>query len=202
MRQAEPEAVRRRDDAFIIERSQREPEQFEVLFDRHAPRIHRYVARRVGREVADDVVAETFLVAFAKRRQYHAAYRDAAPWLYGIATNLIGQHRRDEARQFRIRQAALPDLNVPGHAERVAADVTAGSVRDLLAAALAGLADGDRDVIVLIAWEQLTYDETARALNIPVGTVRSRLNRARTRLRPALAGTGHLETFEEILSNE
>jgi RNA polymerase sigma factor (sigma-70 family) len=190
------------DDAAIIELSWREPERFAVLFDRHAPRIHRYAARRIGREAADDLVAETFLAAFAKRRRYDSAYRDAGPWLYGIATNLVGQHRRDEARQFRIRQAAIPDLDVPGHDERVAADVTASSVHGLLAAALAGLAGGDRDVVVLIAWEQLTYEETARALAIPVGTVRSRLNRARASLRHALAGTDRSDTFEEILSNE
>jgi RNA polymerase sigma factor (sigma-70 family) len=189
-------------DAVCIERSWREPEQFAVLFDRHAPRIHRYVARRVGPGMADDLVAETFLAAFSKRRRYDTAYPDAGPWLYGIATNLIGQHRRDEARQFRIRQAVIPELDPPGHAERVAADVTAGSVRDLLAAALSGLADGDRDVVVLIAWEQLTYEETARALDIPVGTVRSRLNRARAQLRRALSETDRDETFEEILTNE
>jgi RNA polymerase sigma factor (sigma-70 family) len=190
------------DDAAIIERSWQEPERFALLFDRHAPRIHRYFARRVGREAADDLVAETFLAAFAKRRGYFTAYRDAGPWLYGIATNLVGQHRRDEVRQFRIRQAAWPELAEPGHAERVTADVTARSVRQQLAAALAQLADGDRDVLVLIAWEQLSYNETARALAIPVGTVRSRLNRARTRLRATLAAAGHADTFEEILANE
>ena len=80
--------------------------------------------------------------------------------------------------------------------------MTAGSVGALLGAALADLSAGDRDVVVLIAWEQLTYEETARALGIPVGTVRSRLNRARARLRRVLAGTSRTETFEEILSNE
>jgi RNA polymerase sigma factor (sigma-70 family) len=189
------------DDATIIERSWHEPERFALLFDRHAARIHRYVARRVGREVADDLVAETFLAAFAKRRGYFTAYRDAGPWLYGIATNLVGQHRREEVRQFRIRQAAWPELAEPGHDERVVADVTARSVRHQLAAALAELSDGDRDVVVLIAWEQLSYTETARALAIPVGTVRSRLNRARARLRATLAA-GPTDTFEEILANE
>lgn len=190
------------DDASVIERSWHEPERFALLFDRHAARIHRYVARRVGREVADDIVAETFLAAFAKRRGYLTAHRDAGPWLYGIATNLVGQHRREEVRQFRIRQAAWPDLAEPGHADRVTADVTARSVRRQLAAALAELADGDRDVLLLIAWEQLTYTETARALDIPVGTVRSRLNRARARLRATLAAAGPADTFEEILTND
>jgi RNA polymerase sigma-70 factor (ECF subfamily) len=143
MKPAELLAEELDDDSVIVERSWREPEQFAVLFDRHAPRIHRYVARRIGRQVADDVVAETFLAAFAKRRQYCTGYRDAGPWLYGIATNLIGQHRRDEVRQFRTRRAALADLDVPGPADRVSADLTARSVRSLLAAALAELTAGD-----------------------------------------------------------
>jgi RNA polymerase sigma factor (sigma-70 family) len=190
------------DDAAVIERSWQEPEQFAVLFDRYAPLIHRYVNRRAGRQAADDLVAETFLAAFGKRRRYDLSYPDARPWLYGMATNLIGQHRREEIRQYRIRRAAVPEIDVPGHAERIAADVTAQSTRDLLNEALAGLAEGDRDVIVLIAWEQLTYDEAARALEIPVGTVRSRLNRARTKLRQALAAAGSVDTIKEILSND
>lgn len=190
------------EDAVIIERSWAEPEQFAMLFDRHAARIHRYIARRAGREVADDLVADTFLAAFAKRRSYQTTHRDALPWLYGIATRLIGQHRRDEMRRLRIRRAVLPEPDLPGHADRVAAEVTASSVHGLLAAALAGLPDGDRDVLLLIAWEQLSYTETAQALGIPAGTVRSRLNRARAKLRPALAAAGHAETVEEILNND
>src|ERR1035438_10013038 len=79
------------------------------------------LARRAGPQVADDLVAETFLAAFAKRDRYDLGHADARPWLYGIATNLVGQHRRDEARQYRIRQAAAAEPAVPGHAERVAA---------------------------------------------------------------------------------
>ena len=104
------------DDAAVIESSRREPELFAVLFDRHAPHIHRYLARRAGRQIADDLVAETFLAAFAKRDRYDLRYSDARPWLYGIATNLVGQHRRDEVRQYRIGQAATAEPEVPGHA--------------------------------------------------------------------------------------
>jgi RNA polymerase sigma factor (sigma-70 family) len=202
MRVAERDAAAVADDAEIIGRSCAEAEQFAALFDRHAPLIHRYAARRVGREAADDLVAETFLAAFGKRRQYDRRYPDARPWLYGIATNLVGQHRREEIRQYRIRQAALPDLDLPGHAERVAAEQTARGVRGILLAALAALPDGDRDVLVLIAWEQLTYEETAWALGIPVGTVRSRLSRARDRLRAALAAAVPADTIKEILRSE
>jgi RNA polymerase sigma factor (sigma-70 family) len=189
-------------DAEVIERSWAEPEQFAVLFDRHAPLIYRYAARRIGAEAADDLVAETFLAAFGKRRRYDTSYPDARPWLYGIATNLVGQHRREELRQYRIRRTALPELDAPGHAERVAASVTAHGMRSQLTAALAGLPDGERDVLILIAWEQLSYVEAARALGIPLGTVRSRLNRARARLRGALAAAGSSETIKEILDNE
>jgi RNA polymerase sigma factor (sigma-70 family) len=190
------------DDAAVIESSWREPERFAILFDRHAPYIHRYLARRTGREVADDLVAETFLAAFVKRDRYDLSHADARPWLYGIATNLVGQHRRDEARQYRIRQAAAAEPETAGHAERVAADVTAQALRPVLGAALAALPDGDRDVLLLVAWEQLTYQEVSRALAIPVGTVRSRLHRARAKVRQALAGTDAAATYEELTTNE
>ena len=190
------------DDAAVIESSWLEPERFAVLFDRHAPHIHRYLARRAGRQVADDLVAETFLTAFAKRDRYDLGYSDARPWLYGIATNLVGQQRRDEARQYRIRQTAAAEPGVPGHAEQVAADVTAQAMRTLLDTALAALSAGDRDVLLLIAWEQLTYQEVSRALAIPAGTVRSRLHRARTKVRQVLAGTDAAATYEELTTNE
>ena len=189
-------------DAAVIEGSRREPERFAVLFDRHAPHIYRYLARRAGPGVADDLVAETFLAAFAKRDRYDLGHPDARPWLYGIATNLVNQQRRDEVRQYRIKQASTAEPEVPGPAERVAADVTAQAMRPLLTAALAALAAGDRDVLLLIAWEQLTYQEVARALGIPVGTVRSRLHRARAKVREVLAGTEAGATYEELTSNE
>jgi RNA polymerase sigma factor (sigma-70 family) len=190
------------DDAAVIEASRREPEQFALLFDKHAPHLYRYLARRADRQVADDLVAETFLAAFAKRDRYDLSYADARPWLYGIATNLINQHHREEARQDRIRQAAAAEPQVPGHADRVAADVTAQAMRSLLDEALTALQAGDRDVLLLIAWEQLTYQEVSRALAIPVGTVRSRLHRARAKLRQVLAGTDAAATYEELTTNE
>ena len=193
----------RADDAAVIEASKADPEAFAELFDRHAQMIHRYIARRIGPQIAEDVVAETFLVAFRRRDRYEPAQADARPWLYGIATHLISQHRRDESRQLRLHQVARPTPSVePGHEVRVAGDVTAETVRGALVAALDELPDLERDVLLLIAWEQLSYAETASALGVPVGTVRSRLNRARHRVREALAATGLSATFREILSNE
>jgi RNA polymerase sigma-70 factor (ECF subfamily) len=176
-------------DAAIIERSLRHPEGFAEIFDRHAPHIQRYLARRLGRQSADDLVAETFLIAFDKRSRYQLERHDARPWLYGIATTLVGKHRREEVREYRLRNAIgaiVPAPDADGHADVVAARVTAQAMHRLLAAALADLNAGDRDVLLLIAWEGLAYDEVANALTIPVGTVRSRLNRARRLVRAAL----------------
>jgi RNA polymerase sigma factor (sigma-70 family) len=173
-------------DAEIITASVEQAERFAELFDRHAGRIHRYVARRLGPDAAGDLVGETFLVAFAKRHRYDPAVADARPWLYGIATNLVGQHRRDEVRRYRLQLALPPASTVDGPADRVAAHVSAQAVRRPLAGAVAALTPGDRDVLLLIAWEQFSYDEVAAALGIPVGTVRSRLHRARRQVRAAL----------------
>lgn len=190
------------DDAEVITASLAEPGRFAVLFDRHAPHIHRYLARRVGPQVAEDLLAETFLVAFGKRAAYDPAFRDARGWLYGIATHLVGQHRREEIRRFRLSQAAGPDVDQNDYSERSVVRLTARSVRSVLVAALAELAEPDRDVLLLFAWEQLSYEEVARALGIPVGTVRSRLHRARAKIRQALAGTPAAATYEELQSNE
>lgn len=186
-------------DAEVIAASCRDPEQFAAVFDRHAPHIHRYLARRAGPQPADDLVAETFLAAFAQRRSYDPGYLDARPWLYGIATNILGSFHREEIRRFRLSQAARPDRQeIPDYSERTVASLVAESARPQLVAALAGLSGGDRDVLLLIAWEDLSYQEVSRALSIPIGTVRSRLHRARTQLRQVLADID----YREILTNE
>ena len=177
------------DDAGIIAASLRHPERFAAVFDRHAPTIHRYLARRLGGQVADDLLGETFLIAFGGRGRYDPAFPDARPWLYGIATNLAGRRRREEAREYRLRAALGPPAEQACHAEQVAAQVTAQAQNARLAAALAALSPGDRDVLLLIAWESLSYEEVAAALGIPVGTVRSRLNRARKKVRAQLGHT-------------
>ena len=178
----------------VIAASLSEPELFAAVFDRHAPQIHRYLARRLTGDAADDLVGETFLTAFRRRGTFTTAGGSALPWLYGIATHLIAEHRRQAARVIPLRALAVDDF---GHADRVAADVSAGAMRDTLLAGLAGLADGDRDVLLLIAQEELTYDQVAAALDIPVGTVRSRLHRARRALRAALGDTNPLHVTEE-----
>ncbi|SBT67748.1 RNA polymerase sigma-70 factor, ECF subfamily [Micromonospora sediminicola] len=187
-------------DAAVIARSVREPESFGAIFDRHAPHIHRYLARRLGATAADDLVGETFLAAFRRRDRYDTDCPNARPWLYGIATNLVAQQRRTEEREYRLWQVYPPASADASPADRIAVEVSARSLRRRLLDALAALADGDRDVLLLVAWEDLTYEEVATALAIPVGTVRSRLHRARRLLRDRLGGDP-ADTIEEVLSN-
>jgi RNA polymerase sigma-70 factor, ECF subfamily len=130
------------DDATVIERSWHEPERFAELYDRHAAAIHRYVSRRLGDEMADDVVAETFLAAFRWRQRYDLSRADARPWLYGIAGNMIGKHRRAEIR--RLRTLARTGASVPhpfmdaSDADRVDSRVAVAAVQRDLIGALAG----------------------------------------------------------------
>lgn len=173
-------------DASVIVRSLDEPALFGEVFRRHAPALHRYAARRLGGPDADDVVAETFHTAFRSRHRYDPAYSDARPWLWRIASNLVRRHHRTEVRHYRALARTGADPVLEGHAERVGERVDAESLSVPIAAALARLSKGDRDVLLLVAWGELTYEETASALSLPVGTVRSRLHRARKRLRTAL----------------
>ncbi|UIR22206.1 RNA polymerase sigma factor [Streptomyces spinosirectus] len=188
-----------RSDAHVIEQSWDDPDAFAVLFDRYADDIHRYAARRLGTEAADDLMAETFVIAFQQRRRYDLSRPQARPWLYGIVTNLVGRHRRSEARRLRAlaRVAVLSPAEAEPLADRVAARVSAEHSRAQLAGALAGLSARHRDVLLLIAWGDLDYAEAAEALGVPVGTVRSRLHRARTGLRQALGGSDPTALHEE-----
>jgi RNA polymerase sigma factor (sigma-70 family) len=178
-------------DAALIRRMHGDPALFETVFHRYYVEIHGYVSRRLGRDLADDVAAETFLVAFNRWERYDTSHDWARPWLLGIACNLIARHQRAEARRYRAlarADGALAEGPAEGHADQVAARLDAQAVRGRLAQALGDIAPPDREVLLLVAWAGLTGEETARALDIPPGTVRSRLHRARTRLRAALGG--------------
>jgi RNA polymerase sigma factor (sigma-70 family) len=161
---------------------------FGRLFDSHAAALRHYLVRRVGENAAEDLVSETFLVALRQRHRYDPARAAARSWLYGIATNLMRRHVRDEVRQLRI---AAQSVEVPAvsQASRVAERVDAQVAARRLAGALARLSPGDRNVLLLISWAGLDTAGVAEALNIPVGTVRSRLHRVRKQLRRE-AGNG------------
>ena len=201
---AEPPRLRALPDALpsdteLIARSVDDPAEFAPLFDRHAPTVHRYLGRRVG-ELADDLLSETFLIAFRRRAAYRPEHVQVRPWLLGIATNVVHGHVRTEQRRYRAlaRAAAEPERHGtdPGDsAERLDAQ----ALRGPLAAALAGLKPRDRDALLLLAWGQLGYEEIAAALDVPVGTVRSRLHRARRQTRAAL---GDVSPFDPISEEE
>lgn len=183
-------------DAELIDASLREPRSFAALFDRHADEILRYVQARVGRDLAEDVTAETFLAAFRQRATYDLARSDARPWLYGIAIRQVGRHRRAEARQRRLLAIVPQDLGTPDFGERSAERVSAERLRPALAAVLDGLRRQDRELLLLVAWAGLSYSECAEALGITVSAVKARLNRIRVRTRKALGGANPLD--EEI----
>ena len=188
------------DDAGLIAESCRAPDRFGVVFDRHAAAIHGYIARRLGRDAADDLVAETFLVAFRQRGGYDQAQPSARPWLYGIATRLVSRRRRDEVRFFRAIARTGIDPAADPVAEPVAdAGIRRADARSLhrqLAGALAGLAAADRDALLLVA-DGLSYAEAAQALGVPAGTLSSRVARARRILRQGLGGVNPADESEE-----
>jgi RNA polymerase sigma factor (sigma-70 family) len=184
-------------DADLIERSWDRPERFADVFDRYYRAIHGYVSRRLGPALADDLASETFLIAFDRRRTYDLAYPDARPWLYGIASNLVSRQRRAEQRRYRALARAAASGVDESHAERVVGRVAAGAERARLAAALLEIAPADREVLLLVAWGELSLGEAARALGVPAGTARSRLHRARQKTRAALAATDSSSSTED-----
>lgn len=176
-------------DARIIAAALRDPGRFSELFDRHWTELHAFCTSRMG-AAGEDLAADTFRLAFDRRARYDQRYDDARPWLYGIATNLIRQHFRTAQRRGRAEERSAM------FGRRVVADETIGGLeRRLLgpelAAALAELSAIDRDALLLFAWAELDYAEIARALDVPIGTVRSRINRARRMLQARLPQRNH-----------
>jgi RNA polymerase sigma-70 factor (ECF subfamily) len=174
-------------DEALLARSGLDADAFTAIYDRYFPVIHRYIAGRLGSQAADDLAAESFLVAFRKRGRFDPARGTVRPWLFGIATNLIAQHHREEARRYLAMARTGPESVAESHESRVVTAVSSGGLQPELASALASLSQRERDVLLLVAFGELSHEEIARALAIPNGTVRSRLNRARKKLRPALS---------------
>jgi len=165
-----------------------DPVAFATLYDRYAVQLYRYAFRRVGEHGAEDIVADTFLAAFQQRESYDPRRADVRPWLFGILTRKLARHHRTEMARLRALARSAPETVQERPDEQIAARVTAGAVRAPLADALRRLSEGDRNVLLLIAWCDFSYDEVAAALGVPLGTVRSRLNRARRKVREALGG--------------
>lgn len=172
-------------DSDAISASTREPAGFATIFDRYFDALHGYLQRRVGPDLADELAAQTFLVAFDKRGGFDTAQSSARPWLFGIATNLVRRHHRDEVRQFRAYARSAVDPVIDAF-EGVEARLDASNMRRELVEALACLSAEELDALLLYAWTELSYTEIAAALDVPIGTVRSRLARARGRIQAVL----------------
>ncbi len=169
-------------DAAIIVRSLDDPAAFGEIFDRHAHRIAGYLYRRDGPEARDDLLTEVFAVAFQQRSTYDPNHEAAIGWLYGIATNLLRRRWRSTARErsaFSRVGASIASPTTPDEDDTdvLIARVEALGARPDLLAMLRQLDGGQVDLLVMWAWEQLTYAEIADALAIPIGTVRSRIHR-------------------------
>jgi RNA polymerase sigma factor (sigma-70 family) len=170
-------------DGALIERSVRgRPDAFVEVVQRHEVAVHGFLARRSGHQAADDLLGEVWVRAFAARGGYDLGHADARPWLYGIARNVLRAHwrTRRDAGPAAADEAVDPWDDVVDRLDSAARAQELG-------AALRALPAAERDVLLLVAWEQLTPAEAAVVLGIPQGTARSRLHRARSALRPVLA---------------
>ena len=179
-------------DAEVIGRSLGEPEAFGLIYDRHAGTLLRFLGRRAGAKVAEGLVGELFRIAFERRKTFDPSRASALPWLYGIGANLLLKHRRGEARRLRASARMAADAEASDRRANAAA-LDARVLFPRVADAIEALPDGEREALLLFAWEDLSYQSVAEALELPIGTVRSRLNRARTRLRELLEPKGKKE---------
>jgi RNA polymerase sigma-70 factor (ECF subfamily) len=182
-------------DNVLIERSvQGRPDAFVAVVQRHEAAIHGFLSRRAGRHVADDLLGEVWVRAFAGRGSYDLSYRDARPWLYGIARNVLRAHWRasvtaDAASGSDVAGAGSKPEEVADPWDDIVDRLDSAALARALVSAVRALPPAEREVLLLVAWEQLSPAEAAVALGVPPGTARSRLHRARAKLRCTLAGT-------------
>ena len=172
-------------DADCLARSLNEPTAFELIFDRHFGAVHRYLHRRAGRDLADELTAETFALAFSRRGSCRAT-GSVLPWLYGIATNVLHRYRRTERRQLHAYSRSGVD-RWAAYEDEADTRVDGSSLDARLAGALAAMRPRERDALLLYALADLSYEEVALALDVPVGTVRTWLHRARATAQRELA---------------
>lgn len=173
-------------DEELVIRSVGEPSAFEALVDRHAVALHGYLARRCG-PVADDLLSDVWLAAFARRSEYDPELGPLRAWLFGIARNHVLAHWRRE--QVRARAAGELAAVAGGDGwEAVDARLDAAALLPALHQALSELPEVERELLLLTSWEQLTPAEAAQVAGVPAGTARSRLHRARARMRLLLGG--------------
>lgn len=175
-------------DAELIESSWTETEAFAGIFDRHFQAVYGFCARRVDPSAAEELAGETFLRAFRARHLYDLSHESARPWLIGIARNLVREHLRRARREDVANRRSL-SLDLPESFDPAVLAAAAQDAREevrAVARVLPHLPDDEVETLLLHVGDGLSYDECARVLGVPVGTVRSRLNRVRKRLRAML----------------
>jgi RNA polymerase sigma factor (sigma-70 family) len=180
-------------DASVIATSLAEPDRFAEIFDRHFATVFRFAERRVGRDQASEVASETFARAFAKRGSFRPGAVDALPWLLGIASKLILHERRRFVRYLAAVERASAEIRTvdqEGALGSVDRRLDAPTNWARMRAALLTLGDTDRELLLLVIWDELSYEEAAAVLDLPLGTVRSKLHRAKARLRELLEPNG------------
>ena len=173
-------------DSAIILRSIKDPYAFGEIFERHYDTIFQYLARRIGPTSGEDSASEVFLEAFRSRRRFDASAASALPWLFGITTNVLRRHARARARRTSTLERAASNTEIwfdPDVAFLVDAQTDLEIVRDVLES----MDSRERELLLLAALTDLSYEEISAALGIPVGTVKSQLSRSRLRLRRKLA---------------
>ncbi len=166
-----------------------EPALFGSVFERHRVAVRRYVVRRVGVTDGEDLAAEVFVRAFRSRGRFRPEYSSALPWLMGLANNVIGDHRRIERRRLATMERLASEASE--HAESRDAGLGLEVIQ-----ALRALPVTHRDTLLLMVWGELSRDEVAAALGVPIGTVNSRIARARKRLASDLTPTRQASSTE------
>lgn len=173
-----------RTDADLIRDSLDDPELFGQVFSRHFESVFSFVARRAGRDAAADLASEVFVRAFRARHRYDPTRPTCLPWLYGIAVNVVG----DRIRRLRRHPRSYLHLAVTEDFDDAEDRLVAATVVEEIRDGLSRLTQADRDTFLLFALEDLSYSEIAVVLGIPIGTVGSRISRARRILREQISG--------------
>lgn len=172
----------RRSDADIIATSVGHPEDFAEIFSRHHRAVFGFVARRIGSGDAGDVTAAVFERAFRIRGRYRPSQRDCRPWLYAIAVNILGDRLRRQRKDRRVYLAAPRELDSEDSSDQSNDRVVAEQVASTVNEALGRLNTKDRETFLLYALDGLTYAEISEVLDVPIGTIGSRIFRVRAQI--------------------
>lgn len=184
-------------DAELIESSWADAEAFARIFDRHFQAVFGFCARRVGTSTGEELAGETFLRAFRARRLYDVSQQNARPWLFGVARNVVREHLRSARREAVANRRSL-SMDLPESFDPAVLAAAAQDARQevrAMARILSQLPGDEVEALFLHVGDGLSYDECARVLGVPVGTVHSRLNRVRRRLRQKL---GQRSSFADL----